>query len=149
VEQVSWDDVQDFIGRLNAASPGITYRLLTEAEWEYAARAGSTLDYYGPQHDIAWMAANSSVTTHPVGLKMPNAWGLYDVQGNVSEWAADGGRAYRDEPVVDPVGSSPNIRGIRGGSYQSLPNDARVSFRGAGITTSRSQGGGVRLARTP
>ena len=93
VENVSWDDVQVFIQRLNAQT-GKSYRLPTEAEWEYAARAGSTTDYsFGDDVSqlgrYAWYTANSGGETHPVGEKQPNGFGLYDMHGNVWEWVQD------------------------------------------------------------
>ena len=82
VENVSYDDAETFCQKLSKAT-GKQYRLPTEAEWEYACRAGTTSDYYG---DYAWYKGNSQQTTHPVGQKKPNAWGLYDMRGNVWEW---------------------------------------------------------------
>lgn len=89
VEMVSWDDAQAFLRTLNALDRGWTCRLPSEAEWEYACRAAATADPYGPVDEIAWSADNSGRTTHPVGLKRPNAFGLYDMFGNVSEWCQD------------------------------------------------------------
>jgi formylglycine-generating enzyme required for sulfatase activity len=94
VENVAWDDVQGFINRLNARESGARYRLPTEAEWEYAARAGS-ISVYSFGDDArqlgayAWYGDNASSTTHPVGQKLSNAWGLYDMHGNVWEWVQD------------------------------------------------------------
>jgi formylglycine-generating enzyme required for sulfatase activity len=116
VETVSKNDVHDFLAKLNARNDGYKYRLPSEAEWEYAARAGSTgapvsLD------EVAWYADNSGDETHPVGTKKPNAWGLYDMLGNVREWVEDvftrnsyGGSA----PGAAPVAQQP-ARGGRGG----------------------------------
>jgi hypothetical protein len=105
---VSKLEAQDFIARLNAANDGYTYRLPTEAEWEYAARAGIDAPYSGPLDEVAWYAANSEDETHPVGQKQPNAWGLYDVQGNVREWVSDfySPTYYSSSPTNDPTGPS-------------------------------------------
>jgi len=115
VETISKIEAQDFIAKLNAAGDGYHYRLPTEAEWEYAARAGKDEPYAGPLDQVAWYAANSDDETHPVGQKKPNAWGLYDVQGNVREWVSDlyGANYYSNSPAVDPTGPPPG-RGGRG-----------------------------------
>jgi formylglycine-generating enzyme required for sulfatase activity len=123
VEQVSWEDVQEFIRRLNAREGGATYHLPTEAEWEYAARAGTTsrwsfgdtarqLGRYG------WYEENAGGQTHPVGQLQPNPWGLYDMHGNVWEWVQDwyAEDYYRRGTAVDPAGpSSGSSRVHRGG----------------------------------
>ena len=119
VETVSWDDAQEFIRKLNEreAGSGYVYRLPTEAEWEYAARAGTTGPRHGELDEIAWWGGwgygNSGSRTHPVGQKRPNAWGLHDMLGNVWEWTAD---LYGDYPrgaVIDPAGPSANEWGYR------------------------------------
>jgi formylglycine-generating enzyme required for sulfatase activity len=117
VETVSKLEAQDFITKLNAMNDGYRYRLPTEAEWEYAARAGSDSPYSGSLGQVAWYAANSDDETHPVGQKNPNAWGLYDTQGNVREWVSDLYTAnyYSNSPVVDPTGPELGARGGRGG----------------------------------
>jgi formylglycine-generating enzyme required for sulfatase activity len=120
VENVSWDEVQDFIQRLNGLSQRYTFRLPTEAEWEYACRAGTTGDYAGSLDAMAWYGANSGNRTHPVGQKQPNAWGLYDMHGNVWEWCQDwyGSNYYEQSPGTDPQGpSSGSGRVVRGGSW--------------------------------
>jgi formylglycine-generating enzyme required for sulfatase activity len=115
------------MARLNARNDGYVYRLPTEAEWEYAARAGTDSAYSGSLDEVAWYAANSEDETHPVGQKKPNAWGLYDVQGNVREWVSDlySPAYYVASPVNDPAGPPPSsfvgpfrggpVRGGRGG----------------------------------
>ena len=116
VEEVSWDDVQEFIRRLNAAVGEERYRLPTEAEWEYAARAGTSEDTYAGNltdpygrdpvlEGIAWYRRNSGGRTQPVGQKAPNAWGLYDMLGNVYEWVQDWYGTIRGGPVDGSAGS--------------------------------------------
>ena len=135
VDTVTWYDVKNFIEALNAISVE-TYRLPTEAEWEYAARAGSTTAFagggimetgggYDPVlHRMGWYKFNSQYRTHPVAQKAPNAWGLYDMHGHVWEWVADGYGPYPASPAVDPKGASSGwTRVIRGGG---LHNDARL-----------------------
>ena len=89
VETISKDEAHEFLNRLNARNDGFRYRLPTEAEWEYAARAGTATSYTGKLDDVAWYNGNSEDETHPVGQKKPNAWGLYDMEGNVKEWVED------------------------------------------------------------
>ena len=130
-EQVSWDAVQEFIGRLNAQAGGTRYRLPTEAEWEYAARAGTSGDRYSTNLDaIAWYDDNSRFRAHPVGQKAPNAWGLHDMLGNVWEWVEDRYGEYPGGSVTDPPGpASGSDRVIRGGSTSNVTNICRASFR--------------------
>jgi len=117
VESVSKGEAQDFLNKLNALNDGYRYRLPTEAEWEYAARAGTTGAYAGKLDDVAWYAANSEDETHPVGKKKPNAWGLYDMEGNVREWVQDfyAANYYTSSPAEDPTGPAAGARGGRGG----------------------------------
>ena len=103
VENVSWDDAQRFVERLNflssAYGDGAEYRLPTEAEWEYAARAGTSQDRYSDDLEaIAWYDENSGARTHPVGQKAPNVWGLHDMLGNVLRWCRTGWATIREEP---------------------------------------------------
>jgi formylglycine-generating enzyme required for sulfatase activity len=128
VENVSWEDANEFIKRLNQKT-GLQFRLPTEAEWEYAARAGSTTEYcFGDDEkqlgDYAWFSQNSGSTTHPVGRKKPNDFGLFDMHGNVWEWCSDWfSDSYYEEckkqgTVVDPSGPRAGSgRVIRGGGW--------------------------------
>jgi formylglycine-generating enzyme required for sulfatase activity len=134
VETVSWDDAQDFCKKVSAAT-GQTVRLPTEAEWEYACRAGTATAYCSGDEDadldrVGWYAANSKGTTHPVGQKEPNAWGVYDMHGNVWEWCADWYEPYKSEAAVDPQGPSDGqYRVLRGGAWDLGPGDCRSASR--------------------
>jgi formylglycine-generating enzyme required for sulfatase activity len=151
VENVNtWVDTQEFIDILNTFSDGYRYRLPTEAEWEYAARAGSTEPYSGPLDATAWYSANSGGQTHPVGQKQPNAWGLYDVSGNVSEWVEDWYSAtyFAEAPTLDPTGpTSGSIRMPRGGGAKDIPTWVRASYRGRKGPVPDRDIYGIRLAR--
>ena len=132
VEQVSWNDVQRFLEKMNELHDGYHYRLPTEAEWEYLARAGSREARSGSLDEIAWYGGNSGSHTHPVGQKQPNAWGLYDTIGNVWEWVQDwyDPEYYVYGPDVDPTGpEAGQSRTLRGGSWYYLPPNGRVSYR--------------------
>jgi len=118
VESVSWNDVQAFLEKLNTMDPGKNYRLPTEAEWEYACRAGTTGEQYGELDDIAWYWENSGEQTHPVAKMQSNAWGMYDMLGNVWEWCADVYGGYPSVNVMDPRGpASGERRVLRGGAW--------------------------------
>jgi formylglycine-generating enzyme required for sulfatase activity len=154
VETVSWELVQKFIDKLNTREGGTQYRLPTEAEWEYAARAGSTTAYsFGDDISqlgkYAWFAGNANNTTHPVGKLQPNAWGLYDMHGNVWEWVQDWYGTYTAEPVTDPQGpTSGSYRVFRGGSWCRDAGTCRSACRGHNAPGSRHGLLGFRLLRT-
>jgi formylglycine-generating enzyme required for sulfatase activity len=136
VENVSWDDVQAFMQKLNEREGVDHYRLPTEAQWEYACRAGSSTRYYfgddaARLDDYAWYEENSDHQTHPVGQKHPNAWGLYDMHGNVWEWVQDWYGGYTANPVTDPIGPTTGAvrRVVRGGSWLVTARFARSAYR--------------------
>lgn len=161
VENVSWDEAQEFINRLNQLENTDKYRLPSEAEWEYACRAGTNSDFfyteyatdmdnYGWSESYGWCAINSNGTTHAVGLKKANTWGLYDMHGNVWEWvqdswhadyegAPDDASAWEDENTDTRVG--------RGGSWMDGPNLCKSSFRGNLPSGSTSNVLGFRLVK--
>lgn len=149
VEQVDWDDAQVFIGKLNNLGDGYRYRLPTEAEWEYAARAGTTGPYAGDLGAMAWYDPNSGGTTHPVGTKAPNAWGLYDMHGNAWEWTQDWYGDYSASAVTDPVGPcSGSRRVLRGGGWNLESHACRSAYRRNGSPGLRGDSLGLRLLRT-
>ena len=152
VERVSWEDVQEFIRRLNEleSGRGYEYRLPTEAEWEYAARAGTTGARYGELGEIAWYDANSGGSTQPVGQKGANGWGLHDMLGNVWEWVGDWYGEYPSGAVTDPRGPSMGSRRVgRGGSWHSSARNVRAAFRYYSSPGYRYNARiGFRLART-
>ena len=158
VEQVSWNDCQEFLKKLNAKKDGYTYRLPSEAEWEYACRAGTTGDYARELDVIGWYGNNSGrkkldadeiwktdqanygqrlldngCQTHPVGQKTPNAWGLYDMHGNVWEWCQDWYQdSYKGAPTDGSaweLGSDKQYRVLRGGSWDVGAGGCRSAFR--------------------
>ena len=150
VEKVSWEDAQEFIRRLNRRSGGDRYRLPREAEWEYAARAGTSGDRYGNVDAVAWYSRNSGGRTHPVGRKAPNAWGLYDMLGNVWEWVEDW---YEDHlpggTVTDPRGpGSGTYRLNRGGCWHHHARYCRAPNRDFDLPGTRADNLGFRLLRT-
>lgn len=150
VEQVSWDEVQRFIQKLNERNDGYRYRLPSEAEWEYACRAGSTGDFAGDLDAMAWYHNNSGGETHPVGLKAPNAWGLHDMHGNLFEWVEDWYGDYPGGRVDDPAGpASGRMKVRRGGSFAHDALRNRCSRRYRDVPDYRRDDIGFRVARTP
>ena len=175
VEKVSWLDATEFCAKLTAIEreagrlpEGYEYTLPTEAQWEYACRAGTTTAFnngtnietddqiYGecPNLDpVGWYWCNSDETTHPVGLKQPNAWGLYDMHGNVMEWCQDAKVRYPTTPVIDPVQEDTEpYYAVRGGSYSYYDDGAkycRSAARNVRLNTSTSLGIGFRVALAP
>jgi formylglycine-generating enzyme required for sulfatase activity len=132
VEMVSWKNCVDFCRRLNAQSDdGWEYRLPTEAEWEYACRAGATGDdASGDIDEMGWHVGNAEQGCQPVGLKRPNAWGLHDMRGNVWEWCSDWFGEYSSQAATDPTGpSSGSYHVARGGAYLSPAVDCRAVNR--------------------
>jgi formylglycine-generating enzyme required for sulfatase activity len=135
VANVSWGQVQEFIRKLNAREQGTKYRLPTEAEWEYAARAGTTTAYsFGDDErqlaEYAWYSANAGNMAHAVGQKKPNPWGLYDMHGNVWEWVQDWYGPYTAGNAVDPAGPpSGSHRVGRGGSWYCGARHCRSADR--------------------
>lgn len=149
VEQVSWTDAQMFIKKLNERNEAFIYRLPTEAEWEYACHGGMTGDSMGQLDALAWYYNNSAGTTHPVGEKQPNAWGLYDTLGNVWEWCED---VYHDSYKGAPTDGSAWLAGgdqrykvLRGGSWIDNAFYCRTNERIRGTPDTRQRNSGLRL----
>lgn len=148
-----YDVVNIFIPRLNKMT-GKTFRLPTEAEWEYAARGGNKSQGYkysgsNTVGDVAWYPGHSSSTTHPVGIKQPNELGLYDMSGNVREWCGDQYGTYLLTPQINPIGASGMYGNNRGGDWCLYTNLCRVSARSCFRPDYRSYSHGFRLALRP
>jgi sulfatase modifying factor 1 len=132
VECITWNNVQEFLQKLNARFPGKNYRMPTEAEWEYAARGGSLskgYKYAGSDNldEVAWYDANSGAKTHSVGSKKANELGLYDMSGNVMEWSSDfWGMTYLPDPTERVITDGPVLRG---GSWYFGARYSRVAYR--------------------
>jgi len=157
VEFVSWVDIcgnesgtGGFLGELNKRLPsGGRFHLPTEAQWEYACRAGTTDPYYGDLNEIAWYLENSDDNTQPVGQKKPNEWGLHDMLGNVWEWCSDWDGDYDLGVVTDPTGPASGLhRVLRGGGWFSNAGGCRVAGRGRYAPAGRYGLVGFRVARS-
>jgi len=158
VDAVSWSDAQEFCKKLGEKT-GLTVQLPTESQWEFACRAGTTTTYYSGDAEAdlgraAWYSANSKNTTHPVGHKEPNAWGVYDMHGNVWEWCRDWHEQYKPEATVDPQGPPKGDgRVLRGGSWDGSPGRCQSASRRRGIPDFRIRIVGFRVVawapRTP
>lgn len=150
VEQVSWKDCQKFVSKLSKLT-GVTFRLPTEAEWEYAARGGTKsrgYQYSGSNNigSVAWYEDNSGSKTHPVATKQANELGIYDMSGNVLEWCQDWYGGYQVSAQTNPTGpSSESRRVLRGGSWGGYARYCRVSNRGCRAPDGRDIGFGLRL----
>jgi hypothetical protein len=160
VEGVNWNDCQEFIKRVNKMGEYVC-RLPTEAEWEYACRAGASTSFFNGEitsklfstrdpclDAIGWYNGNSGKKTHPVAEKKPNAWGLFDMHGNVFEWCQDWYGKYAEMPQIDPRGATfgPGCV-VRGGSWSSKPQNCRSASRFYRSPNSRSNFVGFRLVR--
>jgi formylglycine-generating enzyme required for sulfatase activity len=161
VEQVSWNAIQTFIATLNGLGDG-HYRLPTEAEWEYAARAGSITAFANGEitqptgndpvlNLMGWYTQNRGSTTHAVGSQDANEWGLYDMHGNVWEWVQDWYGPYGSKAVVDPQGPTNTrlFRVFRGGGWYDYARGCRSATRSKDTPGSSYDNRGFRLLRTP
>jgi formylglycine-generating enzyme required for sulfatase activity len=152
VENVTWNEVLEFMKRLDRLDRGFRHRLPSEAEWEYACRAGATGDFYGrPRDALMWYDRNSGHKTHCVGETRPNAWGLCDMLGNVWEWCQDryGMHYYAESPADDPRGPERGERRVlRGGCIYDWSEQCRMPFRCSGLPDDKCDTVGFRVVRT-
>jgi formylglycine-generating enzyme required for sulfatase activity len=148
VEQISWADVTRFLDVLTSKH-ALTLQMPTEAQWEYACRAGTQTPRYGELDDVAWFTGNSGGESHPVRQKQPNAWGLYDMLGNVEEWCLDWAGDYALALALDPVGPAEGLhRVMRGACWSDRTEDVRAAYRCSDGSEGRHYDVGVRLARS-
>jgi formylglycine-generating enzyme required for sulfatase activity len=150
VDNVSWNDAKRFVSAMNSRNDGFFYSLPSEAQWEYASRAGAQGLRYGAVDEVSWFMGNSGGTTRPVGGKTPNQFGLYDMLGNVFEWVED--YYARDFTAAIPIDGSPNlivgmplIRVAKGCSWGCSSFNTRSGFRFNNLTSERTDGNGLRL----
>jgi formylglycine-generating enzyme required for sulfatase activity len=161
VERVPWVSAMEFCRKLDEQEraagrlpDNYEYSLPTEAQWEYACRAGTTGSFAGELETLAWLRVNSEAQSHPVAQKQPNAWGLYDMHGNVWEWCVDGYQGYPGGAVTDWRGdylapSAATFRIVRGGSWSSTAGECRSGYRAWDPLNSRNGAVGFRLALVP
>jgi formylglycine-generating enzyme required for sulfatase activity len=157
VEHVSWTDAMAFCSKLNERErvagrlpPGYAYSLPTEAQWEYAYRAGTTGEYPENPDAMSWHEGNSGEKTHPVGLRRPNPWGFHDMAGNILEWTYDWYAPYSGGSVTDPKGPQRGYyRTARGGSWRKEIRVSRSAARSGGSEARVDYTIGFRLALTP
>jgi len=157
VETVSWDEAMAFCRKLTEREraagrlpAGHSYTLPTEAQREYACRAGTTGRYAGELNAIAWFSGNSDEKAQPVARKQPNAWGFYDLQGNIWEWCRDWYGHYPSEPVTDPTGpANGSQRVYRGGAWFHSADLCRSAYRYRMEPSYRGSLLGFRIALTP
>ncbi len=153
VENVSWDECQEFIRVLNSLEGARAWRLPTEAEWEYAARAGTTADFPCGETEkelaaCAWFGKNAGAETHPVGGLRANAWGLHDMTGNVWEWCSDWHGGYSPFDLHDPAGpGAGSLRVRRGGGFENDKGACRLGRRDGGTPSAKNPDLGLRLVR--
>ena len=152
VEQVSWEDCQEFMKKLNGKSSTLAFRLPTEAEWEYACRGGDKtskdFEYSGSNtlDEVSWFKGNSGGKTHPVGKKKPNELGLYDMSGNVWEWCSDWQGDYPRQLEKDPQGAkSGTVRILRGCGWNDAAESSRSAYRDGGTPAYSNHVIGFRL----
>jgi formylglycine-generating enzyme required for sulfatase activity len=147
VENITWDECQAFLDRLNRRVGGLNLDLPSEAQWEYACRAGTKTPRYLEDLDaIAWFGDNSGGETHQVGQKAPNTWGLYDMLGNVWEWSSDAWREDHAQPPAPVAREASARRVIRGGSWNGNARSVRAAYRGGNHPLYRSVDLGFRCA---
>ena len=150
---VSWEDAREFLGKLNSSvklPKGWAFALPTEAQWEYACRSGTSGPYAGDLDEMGWYSSNAGSTTHEVAKKKPNAWGLYDMHGNLLEWCFDKwDRSAQLPGGKDPVATSGPVHVFRGGSWDDIAYSCRSAHRDVYGHVYHSFSLGFRVAAVP
>ena len=154
VERVTWEDATEFCRQLSSfpeeVAAGRTYRLPTEAQWEYACRAGTKTAFAGDLNEMAWYGYYSGSKTNPVGTKKANGWGLYDMHGNAWEWCRDRYGEYPNGSATDPTGVTTGSNRVnRGGSWFSPAANCRSALRNWNAPDDRDNDLGFRPAAVP